>query len=251
MNALILLVVLASVLLSLAAMVCLAVWVYRDAKARGLNAALWTAVVLLVPSFIGLLLYLLIGRNQTVGLCPACGAGIQGGIGYCPRCGKSLGDSGEGAEPMKPLPKTGKGALIAFIVCIAVMVVGLISFTILGLVAFNSNLHSGVVSNYAVGKVENHMANTWHMTFNSLEGEQRNDQLVIGEGAPKTLHVKSTLGSGKLTLELRQGDTRVAVDLSSPQNTSDVDLSDFQPGPVQLMLISDGAKNGNLDIWWD
>ena len=38
--------------------VLMGVFVYRDAKARGMTPWLWTAVSVLVPFFIGLLVYL-------------------------------------------------------------------------------------------------------------------------------------------------------------------------------------------------
>ena len=44
-------------------------WVYHDAKDRSTQSpALWTAIVLLVPNFIGLIIYLLVGRNKEDGV---------------------------------------------------------------------------------------------------------------------------------------------------------------------------------------
>ena len=44
----------------LALMVLLCVWTYRDAQHKGMNGILWTLVVLLVPSFVGLIIYLVV-----------------------------------------------------------------------------------------------------------------------------------------------------------------------------------------------
>jgi len=50
---------------SLGFIVSLGLWVYNDAKERTDQPALWTLIVLFVPSFIGLIIYLLAGRDKT------------------------------------------------------------------------------------------------------------------------------------------------------------------------------------------
>jgi len=40
-------------------------WIYNDAKERSDNPILWTLIVLFVPMLIGLIVYLLVGRNKT------------------------------------------------------------------------------------------------------------------------------------------------------------------------------------------
>ena len=40
------------------AMVAIGVYVYRDARNRGLNAVLWTLIALLAPSLVGFIIYL-------------------------------------------------------------------------------------------------------------------------------------------------------------------------------------------------
>ena len=46
------------------AMIAMIVWVYRDAKIHTDNPWLWTLIVIVVPNFIGLIIYLLVGRNR-------------------------------------------------------------------------------------------------------------------------------------------------------------------------------------------
>lgn len=53
--------------------VLIGVMVYRDAKARGMEPWLWTAVCLLVPYFIGLIVYLVV-RARNKGACFAATA---------------------------------------------------------------------------------------------------------------------------------------------------------------------------------
>lgn len=66
------------------------VYVYRDAKSRNMDAALWTLVAVLVPSFIGLIIYLVI-RGHNVNLdCPRCKSPVASDYALCPYCGMAL-----------------------------------------------------------------------------------------------------------------------------------------------------------------
>ena len=53
------------------------VYVYRDAKRRGMNAALWTLIAILAPSLIGFIIYLLVRGNYSNLKCPRCAAKAQ------------------------------------------------------------------------------------------------------------------------------------------------------------------------------
>ncbi len=68
----------------------LGLYVYRDAKARGMNAALWTLVTVLVPAFVGLMIYVVV-RNGYGGLrCGVCQAPVHQSLVFCPQCGAKL-----------------------------------------------------------------------------------------------------------------------------------------------------------------
>jgi len=48
----------------LALLTMLGCWTYSDAKIRSGKPEIWVLIVLLVPNFIGLIIYLLIGRTK-------------------------------------------------------------------------------------------------------------------------------------------------------------------------------------------
>lgn len=52
------------VIVALAVWIALLVWVYRDASRRGMNGALWVAVVFFLH-LIGLVIYLVVRRGRT------------------------------------------------------------------------------------------------------------------------------------------------------------------------------------------
>jgi sigma-E factor negative regulatory protein RseC len=142
------------------------------------------------------------GRNQSVGLCPSCGAGIQAGVAFCPRCGQALGSSAEGgsALPPQPVPKAGRGALIAFLVCIALLIVGSLGSVAFGLIMFRSNVHSGVSNSMSIGSVENNLGPQWHLTFFSLDGTKESNQLVVKQDMTVVAENKIGARTGDIVL---------------------------------------------------
>lgn len=70
--------------------VLIGVYVYRDSKRRGMNAALWTIIAVFAPSLIGFIIYLLIRGNYSNLKCPRCGTNVTEGYVVCPKCGAKL-----------------------------------------------------------------------------------------------------------------------------------------------------------------
>jgi hypothetical protein len=67
-------------------------YVYRDAKRRGMSAALWTVLVLILSPaylFIGLIIYLLV-REPLPYTCPQCSATVSARYNFCPNCKYNL-----------------------------------------------------------------------------------------------------------------------------------------------------------------
>ncbi len=67
-------------------------YVYRDAKRRGMNPALWTIVALILsPGYgiLGLIIYLLI-REPLPYACPQCTASVSARFNFCPNCKTNL-----------------------------------------------------------------------------------------------------------------------------------------------------------------
>ena len=88
-----LLIMILVVLVCLGVPVLLGVYVYGDAKARGMEPLLWALVASLVPGLLGLLVYLTVRRNQVSAVCPQCGTEVQENYVSCPNCGQKLSAS--------------------------------------------------------------------------------------------------------------------------------------------------------------
>lgn len=70
--------------------VLIGVLVYRDAKSRGMDPVLWALVAVLVPSFIGLIIYLVVRGGYSAAVCARCGKQVQEPFAACPYCGAAL-----------------------------------------------------------------------------------------------------------------------------------------------------------------
>ena len=66
------------------------IYVYRDAKQRKMNAALWTIIAVVAPSLIGFIIYLLVRGNYSNMECPQCHATVSEQYVSCPKCGTRL-----------------------------------------------------------------------------------------------------------------------------------------------------------------
>ena len=77
-------------LLLLAIPVLIGVYVYRDAKRRGMNAVLWVLIAIFAPSLIGLIIYLLVRNNYSDLKCPRCDTPVREQYVVCPKCGVKL-----------------------------------------------------------------------------------------------------------------------------------------------------------------
>jgi len=73
----------------------IAIWVYKDAKKRKENAALWALIVFITP-LVGIILWMIMrppigGRKTTPDrMCPNCGRGIPFDAQICPYCAKKF-----------------------------------------------------------------------------------------------------------------------------------------------------------------
>lgn len=70
--------------------ILVAVYVYRDANKRGMNALLWMLIALLTPSLLGLIIYLLVRNNYSDLTCPNCNAPVEESYVVCPNCRTKL-----------------------------------------------------------------------------------------------------------------------------------------------------------------
>lgn len=65
-------------------------YVYGDAMKRGMDAALWTLIAILVPMLAGFILYLIVrGKHKKI-ICQNCGLYLEADWKVCPKCGMQI-----------------------------------------------------------------------------------------------------------------------------------------------------------------
>ena len=82
--------ILTAIILLLVIPVTIGIFVYRDARRRGMSAMLWALAAALIPTFIGLIIYLIVASERTAKKCAACGGGVSKDNSVCPHCGATL-----------------------------------------------------------------------------------------------------------------------------------------------------------------
>lgn len=124
-------------LAAIAMTILLAVWTYRDAVKKGMNGILWTLVVILVPSFIGLIVYLCVRYDAKKVTCSNCLKQVNGNSKFCSNCGQELVPVVEVSNEDVTFKKSQRNILIGFFVSFGVIVVSIIlmiAFILAGLV---------------------------------------------------------------------------------------------------------------------
>ena len=77
-------------LLIVVSLVLIGVSVWKDARARGMNAAGWTLCAVFLPLFSGLALYLIARSGRSAIRCPNCHERVSSDFSLCPFCGTEL-----------------------------------------------------------------------------------------------------------------------------------------------------------------
>ena len=124
----------------LALLILICVWTYRDAQHKGMNGIIWTLIVLLVPSCIGLIIYLIVRMDAKKVTCSKCMKSVNSNSKYCSNCGEELVPVVEVAEEDEIFHKSQRRVLIGFFSTL----VGVVAAAIL-LIAFLINSVVGVI----------------------------------------------------------------------------------------------------------
>ncbi len=140
--------------------VLIGVYVYRDSRRRGMNAALWTLIAVAAPALIGFIIYLLIRGSYPDLQCPQCAGSVTEQYTVCPHCGTKLRPACpncafpvetdwivcpkcatplEGVEmPPAPPQRQRDRTLSKILIAIIIVPVALIALAVFGLTAYQS-----------------------------------------------------------------------------------------------------------------
>ena len=120
--------------------VMIGIYVYRDANARGMNAPLWTLIAVLAPTFIGLIVYLIVRTDHTTFQCPKCNQALEASWAICPSCGEPVPEGIKVSSGIVQKDK-GLGKLLLAVILIPLLIVILL---IVGLFGMRTTNYSSI-----------------------------------------------------------------------------------------------------------
>lgn len=195
----------------LTAFVFLGIWTYKDAKERGLSAGLWTfLVVVFSKDFLGILLYLLIGRRDSKISCPTCAEKTPLKAKFCKECGAPI-DSGK-----VPPFVSGKKWIIAMIIALAI---GLSSVCGFMLSAASNVAPFSSFKNVNIGAMTYGVGNSWKYTaMYSNDTQQRT--FVVNSEEDDMLFISGSQAKGLMTVIVSYDGVTVFVGSYPPTDES-------------------------------
>ena len=214
-------------------------WVYKDAKQKGLQAGLWALLVVLSGNFIGLILYLLIGRKQERRACQHCGVATSTQGTFCSACGKENTASNS-------ITQANKGLLFACIACIAL---AFIAFLLCFYSAFASDgfAFERQFSAYHYGPngssknvSQKSSGSTWELSYNEASGGYTFEKTYNAGTEPLSLSV-SIRCSGSVQLIVTQNGTSINKTLM--EGSFIFDMTGFSPGKINVKIVNIDASD--------
>lgn len=191
--------------------ILLCAWVYRDAKSRYMNGILWMLVVLLIPSYIGLIIYLVVRMDNNKVTCSKCNKAVNGSNKFCSNCGEELVPVIDVTDD-DTFKKSQKKLLVGFFSTLAAIVI-LAIFMVASLIVGSLQLVGD-----AVDWVTEMSAVQWDDTLEDALGDL--DVLFDEE----EVHV--SVGDESVVITDKDGNELLKVD--GANETVDVNLKDFQ-----------------------
>lgn len=232
-----------SILFIILALIFLGTWTYKDAKARGLKAGMWTAIVILVPNLIGLLIYFLVGRNQEYMQCNYCKARIPKSAKYCMICGRTIVniDSNKSFSKIQT-----RKYMIGFIACIMAVVITFISFIVV--IFIDNDMEFG--NGYSIGLLETNIGDKWNISY--LKSTKTFSKTInIEDRKPEKLYIDFNCDDGVAELTLKQQTKEQNFELTKEKDKYEIDLKQFNNDKLKLYLNSKNARNVKFKAHWN
>ena len=231
-------------LLLIGAMAGLGIWTYRDAKSRGLDAGMWTTIVVLAPNLIGLLLYFFIGRKQQKIVCPSCKSGTEQGKPHCSNCGASIPQQ---EVPLSAGTSNSKKPLIVSLVCIILTFALVFGIAFGSIFFFQPEMFSA--HNVTIGQGQTMRPGLWKLSFWYFDGEK----VRAIAANPGGLNIKN--------VEIEEGTVEMGVSIDGQEigrislNTLDApyvwDLSEYPDNSRMVLHLYANKSRGSLEIDWN
>lgn len=248
---------------SLAFVVLMAIWLYKDSRLHGQDPVLWVLICIIAGPIIALILYLAFGRKQTLLACQSCQAPIPHTAQYCEHCGAANEQYGQ------PLPRRKMNGFLKGAIATGAVSLLSVVFMFVALFAFAMNAGGGsqvtgsasvpihgasvtVNSGWALVSAENHNEGVWNFSLSkSSNGYHMDSTFTLDDPNARTLMASAECTGGPLLLNISQdGQLVESIDLSRADSQPvAIPLDGCAAGTVSLQLVNEGATNISGSIW--
>lgn len=192
--------------------ILLGIWTYRDAESKGMSGILWTAVVILVPSCIGLIIYLIVRMDNNKVTCSNCNVAVDAKNKYCSNCGVELVPVVDLSEDEEAFKKSQRSILIGFfstLGAVVILAIFMVACLITGALKAAGDAFKWISRMDGV---------TWENTLEDTLGDL---DILFDEDE---IHV--AIEGDEITLTDKDGNKLIYINGS--ENTVDVDLKDIK-----------------------
>ncbi len=225
------------------------IWVYKDAKQKGQNAWLWVVLVIVTGNFGGLIIYLLIGRNQSNTICSKCNSATSSKGNFCCVCGEKIEVMGD--DIMKN--KNNKTWLIISITCIfvALLSIFIFIFAYFNMSGFQFERQFGAwqkgENKYVANLSQKSSGDTWELSFEESSEGYTVSKRYKAEEEPELITVETTSSNnGSVRIVITQEENKIEETIGSGK--FDMDLSGFDEGKLKVEVINVDAKDFKGEI---
>ena len=210
-------------------MLFLGLWTYKDAQVKSdQSPALWVLVVLLVPNFLGLVVYLLVGRSKK----------------------------------QHSAPGSFKKPLVTFAILTGLTFVVFIGSAI-NFAMTEGGFGGNITSRYVRGTMIDAFGNARRGTFFNLNSNHRSQEwnLSVGRGngtiqiSPRLnenelaqVYVVGNTGEGEVFLQLEQNGR--VEEFHVTEFSGLLDVTGFTPGRIRMIASLESAEDVNLTVSW-
>jgi RNA polymerase subunit RPABC4/transcription elongation factor Spt4 len=79
-----------ALILTLFIKIIIVIYVYKDSKSYNMGRWFWIALIIILPSYISLIAYLIVRKNNEYTSCPNCQFRVKKKVSICPNCNQIL-----------------------------------------------------------------------------------------------------------------------------------------------------------------
>ncbi len=252
--------------LILAVYIMIGVYVYRDAGKRGMNKVLWTLVAVFVPSFLGLVAYLVVRNNsilssrcpqcqqavhQDYAICPncgyellqnceSCGKAVSKDWKICPWCRHELSYTNELNDPFAQPVKSNKGLITTIVAVVAVLFI-----VFIGLMVVLPYINYG---NVQIMSSETNSINGFSQKYDYFTGTKKRS-IHIPSGQTAEIKVNTMIEKGELVVEITNFDGEIIKTISD--SGYDTTTINAELDETYWVKITGKKTTGSYSVNWD